>query len=182
MNQVNIWLFLLFCLVYNCAALFAWNRPRVKVIENTSNKLLFHLRHFPAWVVGVSFSGVGLIGLVGSIRMAEFASLCINGFFVFLSLLIMAISPLITCRFDKERDRMTIKRQSWFSKKILKHSINDILNVKLEHSSTDKASFYRVTFTLSSSKNVPLTRSYSSDFEEEQYIANLIKNFLNLNM
>lgn len=75
---------------------------------------------------------------------------------------------------------MTIKRQSWFSKKILKHSINEISDVKLEHASTDKGSFYRVTLTLSSSKNVPLTNIYTSYFEEEQYIANLIRNFLNL--
>lgn len=180
MNQVSLWQFLLFCLVYYCALWFAWNRPRVKVLEQTSNKLLFCLRPFRAWVCGVTVGVAGLVGLVISIRIADFTGLCIGGFLVFVNLLIMAISPFITCTFDKERDRMTIKRQSWFSKKILKHSINEISDVKLEHASTDKGSFYRVTLTLSSSKNVPLTNIYTSYFEEEQYIANLIRNFLNL--
>lgn len=180
MNKDSLWQFLLFCLVYQCAAWFFWSRPYVKVLEQNSNKLLFHLRPFRPWVCGVGIGGAGLIALVGSIRMAKFTELCVSGFIVFLSLLVMELSPFITCTFDKQRDRMAIKRQSLFGKKNLKHSINEILDVEVEHSSTDEGMFYRVTLTLSSGENVLLTNSYSSDLEKQQGIANLIRNFLNL--
>lgn len=113
-------------------------------------------------------------------RLTGFVGLCISGFFFFLSLLIMALCPVITCSFDKELDRMTIKRQRWFGEKILEYSINEISDVKVEDSSTDDGSVYRVTLTLSSGENVSPTRSYTSGFEEKQYIAKLIKSFLNL--
>jgi hypothetical protein len=113
-------------------------------------------------------------------RLFGFVGFCISGFFFFPSLLIMALSPVITCTFDKELDRMTIKRQRWFGEKILEHSINEISDVNVEDSSTDDGWVYRVTLTLSSGENVSLTRSYTSGFEEKQYIAKLIKSFLNL--
>lgn len=175
MNQGSLWQFLLFCLVYHCAVWFILTRPSLNILEQTSNKLVFRLRPTFDWGFGVAFGGAGLIFLL----LADYTPM-ISGFLFFLSFLTMALSSVKTCTFDQERDRMTIKRQSWFSKKILKHSINEISDVKLEHASTDKGSFYRVTLTLSSSKNVPLTNIYTSYFEEEQYIANLIRNFLNL--
>lgn len=173
MNQGNIWLFLLVCLVYNCAVWFVYKLPRVKK-EQKPNKLVIYIRPTLAWNIGAGFGGGGLVFLVYSRQMNWFIV-------VFLSFLIMALSPLITCRFDKESNRMTIKRQTLFGKKTFKHLINEISDVNVEHSSTDdEGSFYRVTLTLSSGDNIPLTRSYTSDFEEQQRIAELINNFLNL--
>lgn len=173
MNQGNIWLFLLFCLVYNCAAWFIFTRPSVKLLEQTPNKLVFRLRPTFDWGFGFAFGGAGLILLV-------YTSLYISGFLFFLSFLTIAQSSVKTCTFDKERDRMTIKRQYWFGEKILNHSINEISDVEVEYSSGNGGSVYRVTLILSSGEQLPLTRSYTSGIEEKQRIAELIKNFLNL--
>lgn len=303
MSQHYIWQLLF--LVYVGAVWFAITRPSVKVLEQTSNKLLFRLRPTLAWGVEIFFGGIGLLFLVfcvlyftpittltcdrsttefsittlqntsdsaicelvgvnwlgleksktlisglqraieetkadkdengkisyrygvllqtieGNVpftefyfgseydyeerqalisqinafienpsqtslkvqqddRLTGFIGFCISRFFFFISLLIMALCPVITCTFDKEVDHMIIKRWRWFGEKIFEHSINEISDVKVEDSSTDEGSVYRVTLTLSSGENVSLTRSYTSGFEEKQYIAKLIKSFLNL--
>lgn len=175
MNQGSLWQFLLFCLVYHCAVWFILTRPSLNILEQTSNKLVFRLRPTFDWGFGVAFGGAGLIFLL----LADYTPM-ISGFLFFLSFLTMALSSVKTCTFDQERDRMTIKRQSLFGKKILNHSINEISDVEVEHSSGNAGSVYRVTLILSYGKNVPLTRSYTSGFEEKQRIAELINNFLNL--
>lgn len=174
MNQGKIWQLLLW-LVYFCAVWFILTRPSVKCLEQTPNKLVFRVRPTFGWGCGVFFGGAGLILLV------DRTHLYISGFFFFLSLLIIALSSVKTCTFDKERSRMTIKRQHWFGEKILEHSINEISDVQIEHTSSSEGSrIYRVTLILSSGEKLPLTRSYTSGIEEKQYIANLIKYFLNL--
>lgn len=173
MNKDSLWQLLLLCLVCSCAALFVYYLPSVKLLEQTTNKLVFRLRPTFGWNIGVGFGGFGIILLVYSAYTIRFI-------FVFPSLLIMALSPLITCTFDRERDRMTIKRKNWLGEKIREHSINEILDVKIDELTSKYGSSYRVTLTLSS-KEIPLTRIYSLEFEEAQEIANLIKNFINLN-
>lgn len=104
----------------------------------------------------------------------------ISSFFLFLSLLVIAVVPVINCTLDKELDRITIKRQRLFGTKEIQHSLSEISNVQVEYSSGDEGGTYRVTLNLSAGDNLPLTRFYTSGFKEKHYIAVLIKNFLNL--
>lgn len=175
MNQGSLWLLLLLYLVFICAAWFTFTRPSLNILEQTSNKLVFRLRPTFDSGFGVSIGAAGLISLL----LLDYTPM-MSGFLFFLSLLTMALSSVKTFTFDKERDRMTIKRQYWFGKKILNHSINEISDVEVEYSSGNAGSVYRVTLILSSGEKLPLTRSYTSGIEEKQYIANLVKGFLNL--
>jgi hypothetical protein len=95
-----------------------------------------------------------------------------------ISLLVVTAFPVVSCTLDKELDSMTISRQKWFREKVSQYPLNKISGVKVERAGDDW--MYRVTLTLSSGENLPLTQSYTSEFEDKQYIAVCIRKFLNL--
>ena len=105
-------------------------------------------------------------------------------FFSLLALLIIAAGSFISCNFDKELNIMTLSRYRWFGrfgKTVFQYSLNEIVDVKVEQSTTNEDDwFYRVTLVLESGESLPLTRAYTSGFEDKQQIVNIIKAFLEL--
>lgn len=113
-------------------------------------------------------------------KLLGYTGFAISSFFLFLSLLVIALVPVINCTLDRELDRITIKRQRWFGTKEIQHLLSEISDIQVEYSSGNEGGTYRVTLSLSAGDNLPLTWSYTSGFEEKHYLAVLIKSFLNL--
>lgn len=111
-------------------------------------------------------------------RVLGYTGFGIGCFFGFISLLVVTAFPVVSCTLDKELDSMTISRQKWFREKVSQYPLNKISGVKVESAGDDW--MYRVTLNLSSGENLPLTQSYTSEFEDKQYIAVCIRKFLNL--
>lgn len=105
-------------------------------------------------------------------------------FISFSALLIIAAASFTNCNFDKEINSFTLSRYRWFGKfgqKVFQYSFNEIVNVKVEQSTTSEDDWvYRVTLVLESEDSLPLTPSYTSGFEEKQQIVNIIKSFIEL--
>jgi hypothetical protein len=113
-------------------------------------------------------------------KLLGYTGFSISSFFLFLSLLVIAVVPVINCTLNKELDRIIIKRQRWFGTKEIQHLLSEISDVRVEYFSGDEGGTYRVTLNLSAGDNLPLTWGYTSGFEEKHYLAVLIKSFLNL--
>lgn len=111
-------------------------------------------------------------------RLFGVISIGISSFFVLLSILVIAVVPVVLCIFDKELNSVTIKRRRWFSEEAFQHSLREISNVQVECVANDDW-VYRVTLNLESGEKIPLTWFYTSGFEEKQYIVASIKSFLN---
>lgn len=109
-------------------------------------------------------------------RLLGYTGFGVGFFFVLLSFLVLAASPVVTCIFDKELNSMIIRRQQWFYEKIFEHPLNEILDIKVE-SAGDDDWMYRVNILLTSGE-IPLSYSYTSGFEEKQQIAVCVRRFL----
>ncbi len=112
-------------------------------------------------------------------RLLGYFGFGIAGFFEVVSILVIAVAPVVTCFFDQESDSVTIRRHNWFGAKVFQHSLHEISGAKVELSNGGGLTF-RVTLTLWSGKTLPLTRFYSSGSEEKQQVAIYIQKFLSL--
>jgi hypothetical protein len=63
-------------------------------------------------------------------------------------------------------------------KAVFLYSLNEIVEIKVESSSSEDGFVYRVSLTLISGETVSLSGCYSSGFEEKQEIVKTIKSFL----
>lgn len=117
-------------------------------------------------------------------RLIGYLGVGMTIFFSLLALLIIAAGSFINCNFDKETNSFILSRYRWFGKFgkiVFQYSLNEIVNVEVEQSTTSEDDWvYRVTLVLESGDSLPLTRVYTSGFEEKQQIVNIIKTFLEL--
>ncbi|MGL4622289.1 MAG: hypothetical protein ACRCZS_25065 [Chroococcidiopsis sp.] len=112
-------------------------------------------------------------------RLIGYGVFGIAGFFILVSLVIIAVIPAITYTFDKNINSVIVKQQSWFRAQVSQHSLNEILNAQVEYNSSDQGLAFRVALSLISGKSLPLTSYYTSGSEEKKYLAALITSFLN---
>ncbi|MEH1859276.1 MAG: hypothetical protein V7L21_15050 [Nostoc sp.] len=102
-------------------------------------------------------------------------------FWFLLGLFIIATGGFINCNFDKESNSLTLSRYRWFGtlgKAVFLYSLNEIVEIKVESSSSEDGFVYRVSLTLISGESVSLSGCYSSGFEEKQEMVKMIKSFL----
>ena len=109
---------------------------------------------------------------------AGYICFAIGTFFSLITFLILAISPYITCSFEREFNKVTIERRNLFGKKTFEYKISDVVAVKVEEQSDIESATYRLTLLLTSGEKVPLTYDFTSGWKEKQQIANQLKNFL----
>ncbi|MDZ8067369.1 MAG: hypothetical protein RMY64_17380 [Nostoc sp. DedQUE08] len=113
-----------------------------------------------------------------------YGAIGITLFWFLLGLLIIATGSFINCNFDKESNSLTLSRYRWFGtlgKAVFLYSLNEIVEIKVESSSSEDGFVYRVSLTLISGEKVSLSGCYSSGFEEKQEMVKMIKSFLAAN-
>lgn len=101
------------------------------------------------------------------------------GFLTLLFFLLIGIPTVVTCTLNKTLDSLTIERRNFFSVRVIKHSLQEIADVRVEEYSGAEDTTYRISFVLTSGECVPLTRYYSSDWKTKQEWAKYICNFVN---
>ena len=149
----------------------------MKIVQRTSTRLTLQERLLGIWLLGAFVAVIGLLVVVAF----NSPFYLFGGFCIAISNLIVFLSPIETCTFDKSLKKVTMKRQRWLKSSVTNHAIEHVLSVQVEKSLLLRTQFYRVSLMLVSGQRLPLTQFPSTDWRMQQEVATHIRRFLSSN-
>ena len=146
----------------------------MKVIQQTVS--LLKLREYPLgiWLLSGFTATLGLFLFIGFTPPVDYFGL----FCIICSDFMMFFSPVRTCTFDKNRNRLTFTQKSWLGTQIDDYSIDKVRDVQIEESNFVGTRFYRLSLRLVSGKRFYLTPIFSTDRQLQENLGSDIQKFL----
>lgn len=89
------------------------------------------------------------------------------------------LAPTETLTFDKTQKSLIVYQHYLLSHKVAKHSTEDVKAVEVNTVEMLGTCFYRVSLRMTSGKRLPVTRTISTDWQQQQRIVRHIRGFLN---
>ena len=146
----------------------------MKVIQQTFTLLTLRERPVGVWILSGFTAVVGLFIFLSSNPPVDFFGLfCIAcaDFMIF-------GSPVKTCLFDKNINRVSFKQKGWLGTQIISYSLDKVAGVQVEKSNLIWIHFYRLSLRLVSGRRFYLTPIPSTDCKLQQSLADNIHEFL----
>jgi hypothetical protein len=103
----------------------------------------------------------------------------IGAFCIALGSLFTLLAPIETLTFDKNQKSLVIFQHRLFGNKIMQHSISDIASVEVSTVDMLGTRFYRIYLKMASGQKLAVTRTISTDWQQQQKIVRHIRGFLN---
>lgn len=146
----------------------------MQVVQQTLRLLTLRERPIGLWILSIVTATVGLSIFISSNPPIDWFGL----FCITCADLIVFISPVKTCRFDKYRNRVTLKQRGWLGTQVISCPIDEVTGVQVESLNVVGLQFYRLSLSLLEGKRFYLTPIPSTDSQLQQKLAKRIEQFL----
>jgi hypothetical protein len=146
----------------------------MRVLQHTSVRLTIQERLLGIWLLSFSTVCIG----VYMFFLFEPPVDWIGAFCIALGVVFVALAPAETLVFDKQVGCLSIYQQRLLRKQITYHEISDIEMVDVESLDALGTRFYRISIQLASGQRLVLTRTVSTDWQQQQRIVRHIRGFL----
>ncbi|WP_404787742.1 hypothetical protein [Altericista sp. CCNU0014] len=103
----------------------------------------------------------------------------IGAFCIALSSIFMALVPAETLTFDKVQKTLTIRKRHLLRQKMTRYPILDVAAVEIDTLDVLGTRFYRIQLKTISGQQLAVSRTASTDWQQQQKIARHIRRFLN---
>jgi hypothetical protein len=157
------------------------------LVKQTQTQLKLLYRPYLVWIVtGSLIFGIPLLIWLISLNDGWILYLWWMPIF-FPSIIILGILGLIfygqvvTCKFDKDSDSLTIKRRGLLNTQVIRHSLGDILDVQVQSTSWshDETANYQIVVFLRNRNKLILKIEFISTKDKLETV-NLIRKFLGM--
>lgn len=147
----------------------------MKVLQHTSVRLTIQERLLGIWILslGTVFTGLFMFFLF------EPPVDWIGAFCIALGGVFSVLTPSETFVFDKLTGRLIIYQKRLLSQRILDRAMSDLDTVNVNTLEVLGTRFYRIHLQLLSGQQIPVTRTVSTDWQQQQKIVRHIRGFLN---
>lgn len=147
----------------------------MRILEQTPTQLTIQHRPLVNWIAGGFVAAFGLLAIGISVATKEkIHPMAIISVPAGLSVL---CSPVVSCTFDRKKERLLLKRHSLIGTKLTEHSLQEITDVQAVTSGP-----YGIKMIVSG-EDIPVNLdqvNFLSKDRKNQAIASNIRNFLNL--
>ncbi len=103
----------------------------------------------------------------------------IGAFCIALGSIFMALTPTETLTFDKAQKSLTIRQRRLLRQTAVHHPIVDVTAVEVNTLDVLGTRFYRIQLKMISGRRVAVSRTVSTDLQQQQNIVRHIRGFLN---
>ncbi len=147
----------------------------MKVIQHTAVRLTIQEHLF-----GIALLGV-ITGCTGIFMFFLFEPPVdwLGAFCIALGSIFTTLAPTETLIFDKVQKSLMIHQRHLLSHKVAQYSIADVKTVEISGADILGTRFYRVSLKMVSGQRLALTRTISTDWQQQQKIVRHIRGFLN---
>lgn len=146
----------------------------MKILQHTAVRLTIQERLFGIGLLSFATSCTGLfMFFLFEPPVDWIGALCIalGGVFA-------ALVPTETLTFDKAQRLLTIHQRRLLSQKTIQHSIADVLAAEVHAVDLLGTRFYRINLKMASGQRLAVTRTISTDWQQQQRIVRHIRGFL----
>jgi hypothetical protein len=146
----------------------------MKVLQHTSVRLTIQERLLGIWLLslGTVFTGLFMFFLF------EPPVDWIGAFCIALGGVFSVLTPSETFVFDKLAGRLIIHQKRLLNQRTLYHAMSDLNTVNVNTLEVLGTRFYRINLQLLSGQQIPVTRTVSTDWQQQQKIVRHIRGFL----
>lgn len=146
----------------------------MKLVQQTPTLLTLRERPVGIWMISGFTAVLGLFIFISYNSPVDFF-----GFFcIACANFMMFWSPVKTCIFNKNLNRLTLKQKGWLGTQVTNYSLDNVTGVQVQESKLRGTRFYRLSLTLVSGQNFYLTQVPSTDWKLQSEMANYIRQFL----
>jgi hypothetical protein len=103
----------------------------------------------------------------------------IGAFCIALSSIFMTLTPTETLTFDKAQKSLTIRQRHLLHQTAIHHPIMDVTAVEVNTLDILGTRFYRIHLKMASGRHLTVSRTVSTDLQQQQGIVRHIRGFLN---
>jgi hypothetical protein len=146
----------------------------MKVLQHTSVRLTIQERLIGIWLLSL---GTALTGLF-MFFLFEPPVDWIGAFCLALGGIFSVLTPSETFVFDKLAGYLIIHQQRLLNQRTLYHVMADVNTVNVNTLEVLGTRFYRINLQLLSGQQIPVTRTVSTDWRQQQKIVRHIRGFL----
>lgn len=146
----------------------------MKLVQQTFTLLTLRERPIGIWILSSFTAALGLLIFIAYNSPVDLLGL----FCITCANLMMFGSPVKTCLFDKNRNRVTFKQKGWLGNKAISYPINKITGVQVEPINLLGIKFYRLSLRLLSGEQFYLTPIPTTDWKLQKKLASYIQQFL----
>lgn len=146
----------------------------MRIIQHTANALTLKERLLGVWFLAACMAAIGLFIFIGYESPVDW----FGGGCIAIASVIGCLSPSATCTFDKQQQRVTLKRRRLLSQSIKRHAIAQIAAVHVERRVIVGTYFYSISLVLVSGQRLTLTQFPSTDWGQQAHFASKIRRFL----
>jgi hypothetical protein len=147
----------------------------MKVIQHTAVRLTIQEHLFGITILGAVTGCTGIFMFF----LFEPPVDWLGAFCIALGSIFTTLAPTETLTFDKIQKSLIIHQRHLLSHKVAKYSIADVKTVEINSVEMLGTRFYRVNLKMVSGKRLALTRTISTDWQQQQKIVRHIRGFLN---
>jgi hypothetical protein len=147
----------------------------MKVLQHTAIHLTIRERLFGLELLSVATGCAGIFMFF----LFEPPVDWIGAFCIALSGIFMALAPTETLTFDKAQESLTICQRHLLRQKTARYPILDVTEVEIDTLDILGTRFYRIRLKTISGRSLAVSRTVSTDWQQQQKIVRHIRRFLN---
>jgi hypothetical protein len=148
----------------------------MKVIQHTSICLILQEKRLGVWCLGIGMAFFGLLVFISYEAPVDLLGSCC----IAIASLLQVFNPTEICTLDKRADQLTLEQQNWFRRRVKRHAITQISEVRVEQRTLLGTPFYQIHLILDSGTALPLTQTVSTDWKQQRATAQSIRTFLKI--
>ena len=146
----------------------------MKLVEQTRTLLTLRERPVGIWMLSGFTATLGLFIFISFESPVDFF-----GFFcIACANLMMFWSPVKTCIFNKNINRVTVKQKGWLGTQLNGYPLDQVTGIQVQESKLLGTRFYRLSLTIVPGQRFYITQIPSTDWKLQQKMANYIRQFL----
>lgn len=150
----------------------------MRILEQTPTTLTVQHRPLGNWIAGGFIAAVGLLG-IGFALTSKDTPVSPSAIIAVPAGLGVMCSPVVTCTFDRKKERLLLKNRSLLGTKVIERSLQEITDIRAVTSGP-----YGITMMVSG-EDIPINLDHINFFgksKKNQAIASEIRNFIRLNL
>jgi hypothetical protein len=147
----------------------------MKVVQHTAVRLMIQERLFGIALLSAATGCTGIFMFF----LFEPPVDWIGAFCIALGSIFSILAPTETLTFDKTQKSLVIHQRCLLSRKVAQHTMVDVKAVEVHTVEMLGTRFYRVSLKMNSGKRLAVTRTISTDWQQQQRIVRHIRGFLN---
>ena len=146
----------------------------MKVLHHTAEQLVIQERLLGIWILSFGSISAGLFMFFLFEPPVDF----VGAFCVALGGIFATLAPTETLTFDRAGGGLTLRKNRSLGQQITHLPISEIQAVNVEPLEFVNFKFYQVSLQLTSGQKLTVTRTFSTDVQQQQRIVRHIRDFL----